>query len=202
MAFIPVFNTAQIEIRAANQGVPVENTWYAEKVTPWTQSSLDDLTAAVANAVGAGWLAQLPSTWVGTEVYAKDLTAPIAFQSTDVTIAGMPGLATGTPLPNNVTLAIARRSGLTGRSARGRIFWMGMTQLFLDTNENFVSSGTAGVLVANCEEVDIAIATVGATSVIVSRFTGGAARVVGETFPVADWIVTDLRVDTMRERLG
>jgi hypothetical protein len=144
---------------------------------------------------------------------------PVAFFLHTVTARGLefqndieytyaPGNAFGTvasnPCPSNVAYAVSRRSGLTGRSARGRVFIGPMAVASLQTDENLVlavwSQGTVDalneiktlprILAQNLEEV------------IVSRFNNNAPRATGITFPVTTYVATDLRVDSQRGRLN
>jgi len=201
MPFQSVPDTAIIEVRATNNGIPVENTFYAKFPSQPTAEELEELALNVGTVITEEWLPALPASWVGVEVYAKGLTDIVDNQGSSAIIAGDLGTAAGAPLPNNVTFAVRRTSGLTGRSSRGRIYWMGLVAGHLDANENFITSTVANAFAALCDEVTLAIASSGATEVIVSRYSEGVLREFGVTFPVVGYSWSDLRVDTQRGRL-
>lgn len=197
MAF-PVPDTIGLEIRGTLNGQDVENTFYYRYIAVPDESELQTLV----NTVGEYWeeeaLAVLPNQWVGREVYARDLAAPITVQASDSSISGLNGSGAGQTMPGFNTLAIARRSGLTGRSARGRIFWMGLDETWV--NGNSITAGVADLMVDVIENMDDLVVTLGFTPVIVSRVQSGVTLTVPLTYPITQWLVTDYNVDTRRSR--
>jgi hypothetical protein len=165
-----------------------------------TQALLDALVHAIATYVAANWFGQLPPDYVGTEVYAKDLTAGSGLQSSDGAIFGIAGTASGTPLPNNDTIAVARKSGLAGRSFNGRIYWPGLTDA-QRTGVNALSTGTANAIRTLLINTDLAAVALEWTPVIVSLFADHAHRAAGVTTPITQWIFADLTLDSRRRRL-
>lgn len=106
----------------------------------------------------------------------------------------------GSPLPANVAFCVSFRSGLTGRSARGRTYFGGLVQGQLATDENYLGVVAASSFVDAAEQV-AAAAPAGWAHVVVSRFANGTARPTAVTFPVNSYIATDRRVDSQRGRL-
>jgi hypothetical protein len=104
-------------------------------------------------------------------------------------------------MPLNVTLAIKRISGLTGRSARGRIFWSVIPISGMQLDRNYVTQAWRDDAVAACNGLSVLGIGAGWLPVIVSRFSGGAKRPTGVTFPLTAYTTTDLRVDSQRNRL-
>lgn len=202
MAFQPVPNCAEIDIIYTLNGVIVQNSFYAFAAGGYALGDLVTLAAAIDNEVDPTWLTQQPAEaiYVRTEVRGlnveNDLTAEDSFS------AG-PGLHVGSPLPNNVTFSIKKTSGLTGRSARGRTYWIGVPRTQLDAvNENLVLAAFASAVVSAVGAMRLVIDALPAWApVLVSRFTAGAQRPVGVTFPWVGETNIDLRVDTLRNRL-
>lgn len=198
MAFIPVPDTIQLEFRATLQGENVENTFYYLAPGVVDQALLDAVAEAARDYVDAE--PDLFSVnWTFREIYARDLSDSTFLSA----LAPSVGPAVGTytdPNPNNVTWAIKRTSGFSGRSARGRIFWQGIAES-MTTGTNVMDPSYANAAVAWVIAFDAAVAAEGVTPVIVSRYNAGAPRVTGVTYPIADWTYSDLRVDTMRGRL-
>lgn len=198
MPFVPVPDVIQLEIRATLASVDVENTFYYLSPAPIDQPLLDAVAEAARDYVEANE-SIFNANWLFREVYARDLSSSTFLSA----LAPATGVVTGSftdPNPNNATIALKRTSGLSGRSARGRIYWMGLAEGHTD-GTNFVTTSSANNMVSWLENLDLAVAAEGVTPVIVSRFTEGAPRVEGITFPITDWSYSDTRVDTQRGRL-
>lgn len=198
MAFIPVPNTIQLEVRGTLQGVQVENTFYYLAPSTVDQALLDAVAEAARDYVESD-MSLFNTNFTFSEVYARDLSDSTFLSALAPTTGIFSGVYTD-PNPNNVTFALKRSSGFSGRSARGRIFWMGIAEGHT-TGTNVMDVGAAGDMVAWLEALDAAVAAEGVTPVIVSRYNAGSPRVTGVTYPIADWSYSDLRVDTIRGRL-
>jgi len=198
MAFIPVPDTIQLEFRSTLQGEDVENTFYYLAPGVVDQTLLDAVAEAARDYVDAN-----PDifnvNWTFKEIYARDLSDSTFLSALAPSVGGTIGTYTD-PNPNNVTFALKRTSGFSGRSARGRIFWQGIAES-MTTGTNVMDPSTANAMVDWIIAFDAAVAAEGVTPVIVSRYNGGAPRVTGVTYAIADWTYSDLRVDTMRGRL-
>lgn len=200
MAFQSVPNVAEIVIRMTGNNAPLSITHYARVTTPPYTSS--DITA-LADAVD-GWadtyLKQVLSTaygYVRTDVRGLENENDFSANRSDG--AGS-GELTGTPLPNNVCLSIKRMSALTGKSARGRVYFPISTTLQLDTNERLVDSVRIGDIVDRLDLLNVAVDIAGWIPVIVSRFNNGVRRSVGVTFDQTAWVAVDRKIDTRRMR--
>ncbi len=202
MAFQPVPDTAEIDILYTLNGEPVQNVFYAELPGGYTLADLQALATVMDSQVQGTWKAQQVTEAVYVRVEVKGLAVLNDLIATANANAG-PGVAVGAALPNNVTLAIKKSSGLTGRSARGRCYWIGVPRDKLSAlDENFfIDPYVADVVTA----VDSIRSSIDATPlwvpVLVSRFTGGVLRPVGITFPWISTVSVDAGVDTQRGRL-
>lgn len=203
MAFQPVVDTAQADVLMNLNGEAVQNVFYAKLPGGYLLTDLQDLADQIDVRVGGNFRVQMPpeALYVRTEVRGlasiNDLTASSAVSS------GV-GTHTGSSLPNQVTYAIKKTSGLTGRSARGRTFWIGVPDDVRNpANENNVIQVWSDAVVAAVAQIRLGIAALAAWDpVLVSRFTLGAPRPTGITFPWVGEVAVDLRVDTLRGRLG
>lgn len=103
-------------------------------------------------------------------------------------------------LPNNVAWCISLRSGLTGRSARGRWYWCGLTEN--QVTGNLVLTTPADSIVAAMQNLIDTIQSLSANVVIASFFSAGVPRVGGPvTFVVTEALAVDQVVDSQRRRL-
>ena len=111
-------------------------------------------SAAECNAVAvavANWWAGNVQDLVGDqlslrEVHAQSLAEVNGPQATFSTGLPAAGALTSPTLPGNVAFCVSLRSGLTGRSARGRWYWGGLTES--QVSQNQVDGGTATSIVA------------------------------------------------------
>lgn len=200
MAFQAVPNTAEAVIRYSIQGVLVTNTFYARRNTMYNLQNLVDLATAVDDWVGT----QALPTMSNQLEYQATVVRGLALENDNEVVTNVStgfGSNAGTPLPNNCAFAVARTSGLTGRSARGRVFWPGMTVNNLSTVENFVTTGYASVVTDVLNALRALLDLIGWIEVIVSRYANGAKRSEAVTFDVVNYTATDLRVDSQRARM-
>ena len=200
MVFQSVPETAEVVMRMVCNNAPVTNTFYARKTGGYDLTSLTTLVVAVYTNFITSILPYLPIALLCDGATGRGLQF-----INDVEYVHSPGVVAGAaatnPTPSNVALAFKRTSGLTGRSARGRVYIGPLPTGALTTDENYVSSAVAANLLGGLDEMRIEIAAQGWIEVIVSRYTGGTKRPTGVTFPVVDYSYSNLRVDSRRDRL-
>jgi hypothetical protein len=199
MAFQSVPRTCQITVAWSINGQPLVNTFYAFKGEAYTAADIDDVAAAVDLWVDSSLKPILgaETTYVRTEV--RGLENEEDFLSIVTTNSGLCGV-TSASVPNQVCFAMKRNSGLTGRSARGRVY-MPIMQVVLASNENTVSSTFAEALRDALNALRIVLLALEWIESIVSRYNEGVKREVGINFAVTGYDFTDLVVDTQRGRL-
>ncbi len=202
MAFQAVPDTAEIDILYTLNGEVVQNVYYARLPGGYALTDLQAIADIIDLQVHGTWKPQAPAE----AIYIRTEVRGLAFENDLVATQALstgPGTHSSAALPNQVTFSIKKTSGLTGRSARGRTYWIGVpTNVLQPGNENLVSSTWAVAVVAAIGFFRAVIASVGLWEpVLVSRFTGGAQRPVGVTFPWTGETFVDQRVDTNRGRL-
>jgi len=198
MPFQAVPNTIGLNIRGTFQGSDVENTFYYKYTGTATEELLADLVSAALTAWSTNWKPLLSTGYTLREIYARDLSTEAAVQFGSGLDTGDSGDVTGDTLPNYATIAVARRSGLTGRSTRGRIFWPGLVES--QTLNNSLASGLSDDIVDAIQSIDLAAVALDLIPVIVSRYTAGAPRLVAVTYELLTWLVVDQLLDTRRSR--
>lgn len=202
MAFQSVPDTAEIGVLYTLNGVAVQNVFYAELAGGYTLADLAALANSMDSQIQGTWKAQQPVEAVYVRVEVRGLAVENDLIASNNSNAG-PGVHAGTPMPNNVTFAIKKTSGLTGRSARGRTYWIGIPEGELTAaDENFLNATYVGAVVNAVDSIRSSInGTPLWAPVLVSRFTGGVARDFGKTFPWVDSVAVDSRLDTQRGRM-
>lgn len=201
MAFIPVEDVASVSLRYTQSGQQTENVMYFLNEGAINPTNLAELAASLA----VWWqdelrpLQTLQLTF--REAYATDLTTEFSPTATATLVTDTTGTLTGTPLPNNVTIAVSFRTPGRGRSSRGRNYFCGLTEASLSsTLGQTINTSYAADLLAAYDALDAALST-GWSHVIVSRYLDGAPRSAGLAIPVTNYILTDLTVDSQRRRL-
>jgi len=200
MPFVEAPNIVMIEVRGTKAGEDVENRFHVDVFHEPVAADLVALAAAINPIILANWLPLLPTDFVMREVHMRSLHAlnhieqTFPFAPTDV------GTAAGNPAANNITFCVSLRSLFTGRSARGRLYWLGLSEDQYTVN-TFLATPLAGVLAA-VNAVRAAIAAIGFRWVIVSYISGGAPRPGGPVyFVVENAVAVDAIVDSQRGRL-
>lgn len=202
MPFQSVPETAEIDILYTLNGKLVQNVFYGRFPGGYNQTELDVLAVRIDTRVQANWLLQQPQEAVYQRVEVRGLEDENDLLSTFTTGPTVGSQIVDT-LPNNVTFAIKQNSGLSGRSARGRMYWIGIPRDRLDPADenNLLQAYVSAVLLA-VGAIRTGIDTLpGWDAVLVSRVTGGVARPFGITFPWISEVNVDLRVDSQRGRL-
>lgn len=164
---------------------------------------LNTLAAQIDITPASGLLADLSNqlSYVRTDVRGLDLENDLT--ATANANAGVGGVASYCT-PPNVAFAVSKKSGLTGRSARGRVYLAG----FPVNGAYLFSSSSHQLTVAAAEAYRIhvdgfrnVINLLGVwDAVIVSRFNNGAKRTVAVTFPWTATTIHDRYLDTQRKR--
>lgn len=200
MAFIPVANTAAIEVRAQLDGQEVENTLYFLCLTAMDSTLLGDLVSAVLAFWATRMIPTLPSSYELFEVYGYDMTTATGIKDTATPAAPVNGTRSGNPLPNNCSLFVQFESGRRGRGNYGGNYHCGLTES--DVTGNEANNAVVALITAAYNEMvgEDGLAT-GWQWVIASRYYNKLPRSVGVTIPVARALVTDRTIDSQRRRL-
>ncbi len=200
MAFQRVPETAEAVTKYTAGTKNVLMTFYARFIGGYSTSDLVNLASNVDGRVGLDFLPIQSNNIVYNNTTVRGLDKENDEEVVDSDATGFGGV-TSPALPNNVTFAVKRLSGLTGRSARGRVFWLGMPTSDLATDENFIKGPESLAILGAIDGMRVALTLSGWSPVIVSRFTGGVKRAEAVTFTWLLTSITDERVDSSRGRL-
>jgi len=208
MAYVPVENTAMVEMRYTLAGEPTENTLYFQAATPYDVSSLTALGLAIRDWWVTDIFALQSIACALREVFVTDLTTDSS-PAVSVT-AGLPsnGSVGGEVMPNNVAPCISFKTANRGRSFRGRNYLMGFGVDQIGQNE--VAAGVADDYTTAYNNLIAVAGALDLVWVVVSRFSGftivdgkkvPTPRVAGIATPIVNAVFTDLTVDSQRNRL-
>lgn len=199
MAFIPAINTIRVAItfqdNLGNEAVNVIHVDTDEiDVTPGV---INDVLDIIETWLASGWAPVAGDNWTATNLDARDLTTENSFVvSREVTEAGT---LTGENMPSQDTIAISLRTAFAGRSNRGRLYHVGLTED--NVTGNYINGATAVALVAAYEALRVALETGGYFWSIASFQTGGAPRVTAQVRSISDIVLTDSRIDRQIRRM-
>lgn len=200
MAFQSVPETVEIATNYSFGSTDIQMTFHARKSGGYSESELTSLANQCDGRVVTSFLPNQANDYVynNTSVRGLESITDLYVENSDGT---GPGSLTADAIPVNCALAIKKLSGFTGRSARGRVYWFGLTVGQLDTDENYVLGAQGLLILGAVDAMRATIVSAGWLPVIVSRFTGGAKRATGVTFEWVSTGITDYRVDSRRDRL-
>lgn len=199
MAFQSAPDTAEAVIAAVASAKNIFNVLNFVKAGGYDQDAIDDLAAVVDAAVGDNYLPLLHTGIEYLSTTVRGLENDGDFESVNADNAGF-GTASGAGLPNNVTGVITLRTGITGRSNRGRFYAL-PTSATNQSGLNTFSTGYMNALVDFLGDMGDAAAVAGWTLSILSRITGGAPRTTATTRPVTVIEVRNRTNDSQRGRL-
>jgi len=201
MPFVPAPTIVKCSWFYTLNGQPAMNRIH---VTTGTTLPTEAECASIA-ASGASWWEDNCQAIVHPNMILREVQAmsiaeangPQAVFSSGFPLAG----TLGQPgLPGNNSFCVSLRTGLTGRSARGRWYWAGLTEGQVTDNE--VLSGSVTSIVAALDNLINALTSGPIQPVIVSFVSGGVPRVGGPVyFPITDALAVDNVVDSQRGRL-
>lgn len=200
MAFQAVPNTVEVTLIFTQNLEVVTNTFHAEKADGYDQDDIETLAAAVDTLVASELLPVMTMDCEYNRTEVRGLDVENDLFASDGASTG-PGEVAVEGLPNNVTLSLKKSSPFTGRSARGRWYFIGLAVNDLASNENQIAPAVVADIVAAIEAVRGGVIAGAFTPVIVSRYAGGIARDEGETFDWIDTVAVNANVDSQRGRL-
>jgi len=180
-------------------GQQVANQFYAQFPT---QPDKDDLSALAL--VLKNWYLdfQQPLQTVSVSLVRIELTDITEEAGEQVTYtAGLPlsGDESATSLPNSVTVSVKLTTGFSGRSKRGRQYWIGLVGSQM-ADPNHITGGMVTSLQTAYSALIDAISDAGWKMVVASFVSGGAPRLTAELTEIISSSVNST-IDNQRRRL-
>jgi len=141
----------------------------------------------------------VPNTVVYRETYAVDLSSASGGVFTASGANGETGAISFEQLPNNATLVCTLRTAQRGRSYRGRIYHIGLTEGQVVAN-TVVPGIITSLSLAYAQLLNTANFG-GCELAVLSRYNANAPRLIGVATPVIDTLFADPTIDSQRRRL-
>lgn len=200
-------NGIRAELIYIANGQRLENVYHFTKGSPATGADLEALRAILVNWENVNAKTQRAANYslVLVELTALDnASAPFLSSATGLPIVGT---FAGAALPAFVTVAIKHSTGKSGRSFRGRTYWLGLGQGHLLNNDTVIPA-SAAALAAGYNTLRSNAAAGGFTFVVNSMYSGvvivgGRRRAIPRAAGVMTAITQstcEIGVDTNRHR--
>lgn len=201
--FIPVANTVSVEMIYIMSTVVLENVMHVEGGAPFSGAQITTLRGVFDSWHNVSAKSLISPGCSLARIRTKALDS-LASPYEDYTLPSpRAGTAGGALMPGNQTFAVKLSSGLTGRSARGRIYWPPSTDAMLTPYYGTMNVASAAAIVAavNTLIANITAANAAWHLVITSYMSGKAWRGAGVNYRVTGAGYSDLNLDSQRRRL-
>ena len=198
MAFVPAVDTARVSINflSANGEDATNVLHFQNTANGANPTSMGELLDTLEDWLTLEWAPAASNEWQTDFLEALSINAADGPLVTRVFTTN--GTVVQPALPAQNTVAMSARTGLSGRSRRGRIFHVGMPETFV-TGSTINSTGSAQLL-ASYEALLTRLAPTDWRYVIASFVSGGLPRVTALTTNVTNFILSDVIVDSMDSR--
>lgn len=198
MAFIPIPNTAKLEMIYLWDSQVVENVYHFESNIAFDLTDMQELATAALVWWNANLKPLINNSVSLNTIRVTDMRTATGGVIEDTTGLPTAGTATGNAVPNNVTVAIKLITTQRGRSFRGRAYHVGLSTTAVAGNT--VTSTTRTAL----RNAYLALFTLSSAPTwslgVASRFSNNLPRTEGVITEVTDVSVNAI-VDSQRRRL-
>jgi len=200
MAFVPAPNILLIEVRATKQLQKIENRFHVNCLHTPTLADIVAVNAILASSIAVDWIDWLPTDVFVNSLFYRSLQTANDIQLEVPLTSGNVGTFAGAPAPNQNTLCMSLRTASAGRSARGRLYWLGLSEDQYTTNTMTV--GSVNGITTTLENLRANLAAGGYPMTIVSYIANNAPRPGGPVyFPVTNILAVDATLDSQRRRM-
>lgn len=201
MAFIPTPNTVQSSLFfEGSGGLFAQNRFYFATLGVPTTTDLEEIDEALYNVIAAQLMARVSGYWQLNGMTHRAMNEAEGIQLVSAQTFPLVGTFAATEMEAaQVTYTVTLSSGLVGRSARGRIYGIGLWNQAADGNR-LQTAAQADLQVAWSAVVN-AMETAGHAMQIVSFAEGGVPRAAGRPLPVLSAAVR-FPLATQRRRLS
>lgn len=197
--FIPLPNTAQLQMIYTSANEPCENVYYVQGTSAWDIAGLTALVTYFAAWETATAHTLRSDNVILTLIRATDFTTQTGAEVE--TPQAITGTLTPNHLPNNVTWSVKANTGVRGRSFRGRTYWIGLNGAQVDTSGQSVLNTPATNIVAALNTLRTGAMPNAGKLVVASRKNDKVWRTVGVLTPIIEYVAIDQFTDSQRRRL-
>ena len=199
--FIPIPNTASVELIYSLFGDVVENCFSVSSNTPFSFAALQDIRAQFDSWHAASFVGCLCADTVLQRIRTRALDSSAGATEDYHLPIPRGGTIGGGSFPSNVTFAIKLATGLAGRSYRGRIYMPSICGSCQSANQ--VTSAAQSVYLGSLQSLMANLHAHNANwnLCVASRYNNGAWRTVGVCTIATGWSIVNAGIDSQRRRL-
>jgi hypothetical protein len=198
MVFIPTPHCIEVKAIGDQNGIPVVNVWHVDNGATVTDADLGDVADAVETWFKTYPLPYMHNSYTLNQVVATDVSAAGGHQVVNNLTSANVGGNSSDPANAAAAVVYSWRSARIGRSFRGRTYIGALPAVSLEDAQN-VTSGIVTAYATHAANLIDAIAALGKTLVILSKYANGVARVVGLMTEIIG-VIVDSVVDSQRKR--
>lgn len=199
MVFIPATNTLRITLEYTLNGNVVVNVFYLRKNAPILSVNLNTVAASLVSWYTTYVKPHVNSGLSLNKIILRDMTTANSATLDYIVNPAVVGAGVDAPLPANVAQVVTLRTGLSGRSYRGRVYMAGLGEAQVTGND--VNSTTSVGMATAWLNLNSFVTAQGFELVIASFRANGAPRANAVLTPVNSYFSAG-RVDTQRRRLA
>lgn len=201
MAFIPVLACVQARVQwLSDGGVFAENVFYHATSSVPTETDLTDIGLAWRTWLFDHWASLVSNTWEVTSINLRAMNEAEGIAILYDTDFPVTGGVTDEAVPAQVCFTTTWSTGLVGRSARGRTYWLGFPNNSV-INNNRLTDGAQSVYQGRMDLLLSAFEDDGHAIQVVSFVEGGVPRDEGRKLPALD-VSVRFPLATQRSRLA
>jgi hypothetical protein len=197
--FVPVTDVASVTVNGSQAGHPAQFGLDCLHDGAITSITIDDLLTIFDTWIAESLLPVMCEGSTINNIQARDLTSEDSYDQTS--IVETDGTNPTACEPAQVAVVLTKRTSLSGRSRRGRMYLFGVPEAYQQDERHITAAAVAAY-----NEVGSSLMTafVGTewTPVVVSYIDDGAPRVTPLVTPLTALECRDSRYDTQRRRLG
>lgn len=203
--FIPAPKTAQVEFICQYGALFAENVFHIESDHNFTAADFTTLAPILKTDWGSMIGSSTSSSWGLSRIRLKALHASDAPILDYVTGLPIMGTIAQVPAPPNVTFCVSGRTGLAGRSARARWYFIGLGATDAQGN-GVLSTVRANTIVTQLNNFNYDLdwnpsIPFPCYMVVTSFATGKAWRAEAVNYRITSWVAVDNNLDSQRRRL-
>lgn len=131
---LPIANCVEITSIFANPDSFVETTTHYRLAAPLTPADALTIASSWVDAQFSNWRPLISDTYSLTAVRVADMEVPTRISLDYGSFTPIQGLVTDPPLPAQVTASIRWKTGLAGKSRRGRLHMVGLVDSYVTGN--------------------------------------------------------------------
>lgn len=198
MPFVPAVNTAKVlhEFVSNQNNHAMNITWVRDTTGAYTPTRLAELLTVLSQWYDEEWSNLAVDDWEIDRLVAQDWSEENGI--VDQVLPSFIGVSVSPALPSTTTIALSLRTGLAGRSQRGRLYYVGLGEN--SALGDFIDGAAATAIIGGYMQMKTVLEAADFEWVVASFVTDGAPRVTAQLLPITDIIMTNIALDTMRSR--